>query len=45
MLSNGTFTKVYDVRNVGTGEEAAIKILDKDHLSKLVRHRAIADHA
>jgi 5'-AMP-activated protein kinase catalytic alpha subunit len=34
-LSKGTFTKVYHMHNVGTREEATIKILDKDHMSKL----------
>jgi hypothetical protein len=30
-----TFTKVYHACNMGTREEVAIKIMDKDHLSKL----------
>ena len=35
LLGQGNFAKVYHARNVGTGEEVAIKIVDKDHLSKL----------
>ena len=35
LLGKGTFAKVSHARNVGTGEEVAIKIMDKDHLSKL----------
>jgi 5'-AMP-activated protein kinase catalytic alpha subunit len=34
-LGKGTFTKVYHACNVGTGEEVAIKILNKDLMSKL----------
>jgi 5'-AMP-activated protein kinase catalytic alpha subunit len=33
LLGKGSFAKVYHARNVGTGEEVAIK--DKDHMSKL----------
>jgi 5'-AMP-activated protein kinase catalytic alpha subunit len=35
LLVMGTFAKVYHACNVGTREEVAIKIMDKDHLSKL----------
>jgi len=35
LLGKGSFAKVYHTRNVGTGDEVAIKIMDKDHLSKL----------
>ncbi|EER89894.1 hypothetical protein BDA96_10G211400 [Sorghum bicolor] len=35
LLGKGSFAKVYHARNVDTREEVAIKIMDKDHLSKL----------
>lgn len=34
LLGKGSFAKVYRARNMETGEEAAIKIMDKDHLAK-----------
>ncbi|KAJ1255577.1 hypothetical protein BS78_K185200 [Paspalum vaginatum] len=34
VLGKGSFAKVYHARNVETGEEVAIKIMDKDHLAK-----------
>jgi 5'-AMP-activated protein kinase catalytic alpha subunit len=35
LLDKGTFAKVYHACNMGTGEEVAIKIIDKDLMSKL----------
>jgi 5'-AMP-activated protein kinase catalytic alpha subunit len=35
LLRNGTFTNVYNMCTVGTRDEVAIKIMDRDHLSKL----------
>ncbi|CAN6251665.1 unnamed protein product [Urochloa humidicola] len=34
LLGKGSFAKVYRARNVDTDEEAAIKIMDKDHLAR-----------
>ncbi|CAL5048160.1 unnamed protein product [Urochloa decumbens] len=34
LLGKGSFAKVYLARNVETGEEAAIKIMDKGHLAR-----------
>ncbi|CAN6169751.1 unnamed protein product [Urochloa humidicola] len=34
LLGKGSFAKVYHARNADTGEEAAIKIMDKNHLAK-----------
>ncbi|CAM0147562.1 unnamed protein product [Urochloa decumbens] len=34
LLGKGSFAKVYHARNVETGEEAAIKIMDKAHLAR-----------
>ena len=34
LLGRGSFAKVHHARNVETGEEVAIKIMDKDHLAR-----------
>ncbi|CAN6272796.1 unnamed protein product [Urochloa humidicola] len=34
LLGKGSFAKVYHARNVDTGEEAAIKVMDKNHLAR-----------
>jgi serine/threonine protein kinase len=34
LLGKGSFAKVYQARNVASGEEVAIKIMDKEHLAK-----------
>ncbi|XP_062179115.1 CBL-interacting protein kinase 25-like [Phragmites australis] len=34
LLGKGSFAKVYHARNVESGEEVAIKMMDKDHLAK-----------
>jgi serine/threonine protein kinase len=42
LLGKGNFAKVYHARSIVSGEEVAIKIMDKDHLSKLdVTHHMI----